>query len=388
MQELFIDTPEQLQTLCSRLVDSEWLALDTEFLREKTYYPKFCLLQIANAELAACIDPLAIDDLSPLQTLLEHRHITKVFHAGYQDLEIFYHLWGQIPQPIFDTQLAATLIGLGDQIGYAPLIKQLLGKTLDKGQVRTDWSRRPLEEEQRRYALDDVIYLGTAYLQLKERLEALGRIDWLAEDFTTLSDPATYKIQPENQWARIRGRQQLKGAQLAILQALAAWREQRAATADKPKGWILKDEVLLDLARRAPKERHQLGRIRGLEPRTQERWGDTLLELITEARQLPPEQWPQEAAAPPRLDVEQEALVDILMCVVRLRAKEQHLSPQALTSHKELERLAAGEENLEIHHGWRRALIGDDLLKALKGELWPRLQNGRVTLSQIGSKDS
>lgn len=385
MQELFIDTSAQLQELCTQLTDSEWLALDTEFLREKTYYSKFCLLQVANSELAACIDPLAIDDLSPLRTLLENRNITKIFHAGRQDLEILYQLWGQIPQPIFDTQLAATLIGLGDQIGYASLVKQLIGKTLDKGQVRTDWSRRPLEEEQCRYALDDVIYLGKAYLQLKQQLHELGRTEWLSEDFATLTDPTTYEIQPERQWARIRGRQQLKGAQLATLQALAAWREQRASSSNRPKGWILKDEVLLDLARRAPKNLQQLGRIRGLEPRTLERWGDKLLELISKARDLPPEQWPQEKAPPPRLDTAQDALVDILMCVARLRAKEQHLSLQALTSRKELERLATGERDLEILHGWRRAVIGDDLLRTIEGKLWPKLQGGRITLLQIGS---
>ena len=383
MQELFVDTPDQLQQLCNQLAGSEWLALDTEFLREKTYYPKFCLLQVTNGELAACVDPLQIEDLSPLRDLLDDQDITKIFHAGRQDLEIFYQLWGTLPAPLFDTQLAATLTGHGDQVGYAALVKQLLSVDLDKGHARTDWSLRPLAPEQHRYALDDVIYLGEIYLQLKARLEELGRIQWLDDDFNTLATPATYIVNPQQTWQRIRGRQNLKGAQLAVLQALAAWRETRAIASNKPKNWIIKDEVLLDLARRLPKERKQLERIRGLEKGTAVRHGDDLLKLIAETRQLPSEQWPREKEQRLRLTTEQEALVDILMCALRLRAKEQHLSPQALATRKNLEQLATGNRNLELLKGWRQAVVGNDLQKILDGKLWPQLQNGRMKLVSL-----
>ncbi|HEC15983.1 MAG TPA: ribonuclease D [Sedimenticola sp.] len=381
MQELFADTPDRLERLCSRLAGSEWLALDTEFLREKTYYPRFCLLQVSNGETAACVDPLRIDDLSPLRALLDDPAITKVFHAGRQDLEIFHQLWGTLPAPLFDTQLAATLTGYGDQVGYAALVKRLLAIDLEKGQARTDWSLRPLAPEQRRYALDDVIYLGEIYLRLKARLEELGRIRWLDDDFAALAAPASYEIDPTRQWRRIRGHQHLKGVQLAVLQALAAWRENLAMASDRPKNWILKDEVLLELARRMPKDKKQLGRIRGLERGAVERRGDELLGLIAEARRLPAGQWPQEEALRVRPTPEQEALTDILMCALRLRAEEQRLSPQALASRKNLEQLAAGNRDLDLLKGWRRAVVGADLLRVLEGKLWPRLKNGRLELA-------
>ncbi|VAX07872.1 Ribonuclease D [hydrothermal vent metagenome] len=380
MQELFIDTPDKLQQLCEQLSGSEWLALDTEFLREKTYYSKFCLLQIANHRVAAAVDPLQIDDLSPLLNLLNDPGITKVFHAGRQDLEIFHQIWGTLPAPLFDTQLAATLIGLGNQIGYAALVKGLLNVDLDKGHSRTDWSLRPLSPEQQRYALDDVIYLGQAYMKLNTELHKLGRIPWLADDFNTLASAETYQINPQQQWQRIRGRQNLKGVQLAVLQALAAWRETKAMESDRPKNWIIKDDILLELSRRKPKDMQQLANIRGLEVRTAERHGKKLLSLIAVAGGLPQRQWPEEKNQRIRLTVEQDALADILMSVLRLRAKEQRFSPQALATRKELEQLAIGSRNTGVLTGWRREVIGNDLLKVMEGTLWPQWRSGKIEL--------
>ena len=381
MQELFIDTPDQLHDLCSQLANSEWLALDTEFLREKTYYPKFCLLQIANDQIAACIDPLKIDDFSALMPLLEDPGITKIFHAGRQDLEIFHNLWDTLPTPLFDTQLAAMLTGYGDQIGYAALVQKLLGISLDKSHSRTDWSLRPLAQEQHRYALDDVIYLGKIYTKLKTELEKLGRTHWLEDDFKTLTTATTYQIDPQQQWQRIRGRQHLKGVQLAILQSLASWRENTAIERNKPKGWIIKDDVLLELSRRKPRDKAQLARIRGLETHAVERHGNTLLKLINDSCALSSEDWPQESAQRIRLTTEQDAMVDILTCAVRLLAKDQQLSPQALATRKELEQLVIGNQDLELLRGWKKAVIGNDLQKILAGELWPYYKNNQVCLA-------
>lgn len=234
MQESYIDKPEQLEQLCEAIRQSEWLALDTEFMREKTYYPKLCLLQVCNGKTAACVDPLSLNRLDPLIEIIMDPSIVKVFHAGRQDLEIFNFLWQKLPAPLFDTQLAATLLGLGEQLGYASLVQKLLGIELDKGHTRTDWSRRPLQPGQLRYALDDVIYLGEIYNDLDNRLRKLGRENWLQEEFTLLADPDTYRIDPDSAWQKIKGRQRLKGVQLAVLQRLTAWRKTRPSSPTVP----------------------------------------------------------------------------------------------------------------------------------------------------------
>ncbi len=380
MQELYIDTTSGLAELCRQLDGSQWLALDTEFVREKSYYPKFCLLQIYNGEVAASIDPLAIEDLTPLQELLYTPSSVKIFHAGRQDLEIFNHLWGKLPQPLFDTQLAATMLGLGEQIGYANLVQKLLGRELEKGHTRTDWSRRPLEQAQLRYALDDVIYLGEIYLKLHDMLCQQGRDDWLQDDFRQLADPATYHNDPGEMWQRVKGSKYLKGVQLAVLQALAAWREIEAERADRPRRWILKDDILLELARRQPTDLHALGKTRGLESGTINRHGEQLLKLIEQAKANPKEQWPQTRQQPPKLTPNQEATTDLLMAALRLAAAGEGITASALASRKELEQLVSGERELELLRGWRRALAGDLLLAILEGRSVLRLNNGQLTI--------
>lgn len=384
MQELFIDTPEQLGTLCDQLRNSPWLALDTEFVREKTYHPQFCLLQVSNGEVAACVDPLVLEDFTPLLGIIFDTGITKVFHAGRQDLEIFHLLWNRLPVPLFDTQLAATLLGMGDQVGYGNLVKKTLGLELEKGHARTDWSHRPLQENQLRYALDDVIYLGEIYELLLNRLQEMGRETWLEENFNILSNPDTYRSDPQSEWQRIKGRQHLKGAQLAVLQLLAGWRETTARQANRPKRWILKDEVLVDLARRQPKNLSQMERIRGLEPGSIKRNGKQLLELIDQGRNLPREQWPREKAIPPRLTPNQEAQTDLLICALRLLAEQGNITHTALANRRELEKLVIGERDLDILHGWRRLLAGEALLEVLNGNMSPRYIDDELTLAPQG----
>jgi ribonuclease D len=385
MQELYIDSPSQLETLCQQIRSSEWLALDTEFVREKSYYANLCLLQLCNGEVAACVDPLAIKDLGPLLDILDDPKIVKIFHAGYQDLEIFHHSWRRLPAPLFDTQLAASLLGLGDQVGYGSLVQQLLGHQLEKGHARTDWSRRPLDQEQLRYALDDVIYLGELYLKLQAELEAQGRGEWLSEEFAELAEPAFYTVDPNAMWQRVKGRKYLKEPQLAALQLLAAWREGEAEKSNRPRRWILKDEVLTELARRQPQSMTDLEKIRGLEAGTIKRRGDTLLRLLADAKEVPKEQWPQEKAKPPRLTPNQEAVTDLLMCCLRLQGEKESIAPGALATRRDLERLVTGDRKVEILHGWRKLVAGELLLDVLEGRMAPQIVNGRLELQPTGN---
>ncbi len=381
MEERLIETPDDLQALCRDLRGSPWLAVDTEFMREKTYYPRLCLLQLSNGAISAGVDPLALEELEPLLQLLDDPAVVKVFHAGRQDLEIFHLLWGRLPAPLFDTQLAAAMLGLGDQVGYANLVQQLLGRELEKGHTRTDWCRRPLEPGQLRYALDDVIYLGEIYRILDRRLREQGRGDWLEEEFRLLADPATYRIDPRETWRRVKGHQRLKGVQLAVLRELAAWREEQAIRSDRPRRWILKDEVLLELARRQPAQHRDLQRIRGLEEGTIKRHGEKLLALVAAARQLPREQWPASQRPPPRLTPEQEAMTDLLMAGLRLLAAAAGVTPSAVAGRRDLERLVAGETaGLELLRGWRRRVAGEGLERLLRGELALRVEEGRPRL--------
>ena len=376
MQEQFIDRPEQLATFVEAMRGARWLAVDTEFIRERTYFPRLCLIQIASEEIAACIDPLKIEDLTPLKALLLDPGITKVFHAARQDLEIFLHIWDELPTPIFDTQPAAALLGIGDQVGYGNLIQQLLGVNLAKDHSRTDWSRRPLQKAQLRYALDDVIYLGQAYLKMRRKLEEQGRLEWLEAEFEYLADPATYALEPMAMWQRVKGRQHLKGVRLAILQQLAAWREEQALARDLPRRWILKDDVLLELARRAPGNLSELARIRGLESSFVRSNGEALLERIRQARQLPREQWPVEKPRPEKLSAVEEATLDILTGALRLIADEAGLSPQVIASRKDLAALLRNEPQARLLQGWRRKLAGEPLHGLLSGEHRIILQDG------------
>lgn len=322
MTVLYIDSDAALTQFCSEIQHSKWLAIDTEFLREKTYYPQLCLIQIANDDIIACVDPIAIKDLTPLLDLLYQSDITLVFHAARQDLELLYLLKNSLPPNLFDTQLAATILGDGDQIGYGNLVKQRLNVSLDKAHSRADWTQRPLSPEQLEYAADDVRYLRELYHQMSADLEKQQRTEWLKEDFAALSNADNYVADPETIWRKIRGAGKLKGVQLAVLQQLAAWREQRAMDRDRPRRWILKDEVMLDLARFAPEKPEKLSQIRGLEARDIERSGRAIIDVISKAKQTPPEQWPI-LLKPEPLSNQQEALIDALMALLRKFCDEQ-----------------------------------------------------------------
>lgn len=373
----FIDSVPRLHDFCAAVRGADWFAMDTEFLREKTYYPKFCLLQIACGPHVACIDPLALDTLDPLEEILFDPAVTKVLHASRQDLEIFYHLWNRLPAPIFDTQIAAPLIGLAEQISYAGLVAELLGVSLGKSHTRTDWSLRPLSEAQLRYAADDVIYLGAAYQALRGRLEALERLAWLEDDFSALLSPALYETLPDQAWQRIGGYHQLRGRQLAVLQALAAWREATAREQNIPRAWVVKDDAMLDLARLSPKNLEDLKRIRGLEERSLKRYGHLLCRTIREAQDLTPP--PTELRTRSvRRTPEQDALLDLFTAVVRLRAAQHTLNPAVLASRKDLEQLLDEPEESRLLKGWRKAMVGEELAAILQGECQITVVDGRL----------
>lgn len=367
MQQLYIDQTAELEALCQRLQNSPWLALDTEFLRETTYYPKLCLLQVATLEVAACVDVLALPDLGPLTELLYRPETTKVFHAAHQDLEIFLHLWGRLPENLFDTQTAAALLGHGDQIGYAPLVERLLGIRLNKDQTRTNWCQRPLDEDQLGYAFADVTHLGRVYELLQAELQRTGREDWLDEDFKALENPEVYVTKPEDAWKKVKGQQLLQGVQYAVLQALAAWREHQAMAQNRPRRQALNDEVLLDMAKRMPGSSSQLGKIRGLSDSQLQRWQSEWLGLINEAKALPQALWPA-PKIPPRLGLEDEARVDLLSAGLRLLAAREGMSLTAIANRRDLELLLGREPTGPLLKGWRRRLFGEPLLALLQGK--------------------
>lgn len=376
MTALYIDTPEQLAALCEQLRRHDWLTLDTEFLREKTYRSRLCLLQVANPDVIACVDPLAVD-LSPLLDVLYDPSITKVLHAAHQDLEIFHDIRGAVPTPIFDTQIAATLLGQGEQIGYGNLVKAVLDIDLDKAHARADWCQRPLDAAQLDYAADDVRHLREVYLKQKQQLEEMGRSEWLQSDFDEMSDPARYSNPPQDAWQRLKGSNRLKGVQLAVLQALAGWREEQAQQSDRPRRWIVKDEVLLDMAKLMPPSIDKLRRIRGLEDGTVQRHGETLLKLIAAARSLPKEEWPA-AKSGKRLSPQKEPLVDLMMALLRERCQQQNISPGAVGGRRELELLLLGERDIPLLHGWRAAIAGQALLQLLQGKLALMVEKDRI----------
>lgn len=380
MNPEFINTTERLEVFCARLRDAKWIAMDTEFLREKTYFAELCLIQIATHDVVACIDTLAIKDLSPLTALLYDPNCLKVLHAARQDLELFYDSSGSVPTPIFDTQVAATLAGLGEQIGYAALVEKLLGVQLAKTHTRTDWSRRPLSVEQLRYAADDVTYLVSAYEKLHAQLAGLGRLGWLTEDFATLTDPATYANPPATMWRRVKGAGKLKGVQLKVLQDLTAWREEQARQRNRPRRWILRDELLLDLARQRPADRAALSQVRGLEQGTIDRDGASLLTIIGQALNTPRESWPHLPRAKP-LDEAQGAVVDSLMALLRLCAATAGVSAGSLASRNDLEELVRGSDEISLLHGWRAELAGRTLRDWLTGRSNLCVEAGRLVLT-------
>lgn len=381
MQNSIVNTQHALLSLCDKISQSNLVAIDTEFLRDKTYYGKLCLIQIATDDVITCVDPLHVENLEPLLECLYEPGILKIMHSARQDLELFYDLTGKVPQPVYDTQIAATLLGYGDQTGYAKLVKSLMSVNLDKSHARTDWSQRPLDDSQIEYALDDVRYLIPMYRKQWQMLIDKGRTSWLDDDFRRLTDLSLYCPDQDDLWTRVKGARNMKGVQLAVLQRLAIWREDLAKQLDRPRRWLLSDDMLVELAKRQPLTVAALEKIRGCNSHVKKN-ARKLFTVIGEAKNLPKEAWPKDNR-PDNLSLEQEALVDFMMGIVRVRAMENEVTAAVLTTRKDLEKLVLGETEFEMMHGWRNELIGRELRNFLNGNETIRVQNNHIVIDSI-----
>jgi ribonuclease D len=354
------DTANDVTDLAARLATRASIGLDTEFLRERTYRAELCLIQVSAADDALCIDPIAVTNLAALADPLTSAAIVKVMHASRQDLEVLLPAVGLV-RPVFDTQIAAALAGFAAQVGYAELVRRLLGIELPKAHTRTDWSRRPLSPEQIEYALDDVRHLVPLKHALEERLEKLGRMSWLTEELAGLADPSSLATEPEEAWRRLKGLRGLDPARERLARELAAWRERRAMERNRPRGWILDDAALRELIVRVPRSRAALEAIEAIPPGVLRHCGEELLARIAAAKVPDPA---------PALDTRQRpdpvksALVKKLGAVTQAVATELGISPEVLATRRDLERLAEGSEDIAALRGWRRSVVGERLLGA------------------------
>ena len=379
---MYIASQDELESFIQRARSSSLLAIDTEFLREKTYYPKLCLMQMATDDEVVIIDPFAVTDLTVLKELFLDESIVKVFHAGRQDIEIIIYDIGCVPKPIFDTQVAAALLGQTQQIGYASLVHALCGVKLKKTDSFTDWSVRPLSESQLQYAADDVIYLPQMYAAMKEKLEAKGRLEWLESDFEELSREETYVVDERDRYRKLKHYTQLSRRQMAAAREMSAWREIEARRRNVPRKWVLTDEQIVEACKREPRRIDDLFMVRGVRERLTVKDARAVIELVTSALDSAPDAWPV-MPANNRSEPNVDAQVDMLMSVVRLRARENGIAVPTLASHSDLVAIARGHyDDVDILKGWRRELIGNELVELLEGRLGLCIDHGKVCVEK------
>jgi ribonuclease D len=376
---MLIDTSPALANFCDALRGAPYIAVDTEFMREKSYHARLCLVQVAHGENAAAIDPLAPGiDLRPLADLLLDPTIVKVLHSATQDLEIFLEKTGAVPAPVFDTQIAASVCGLGEQPGYAKLVASLLGEHIDKASQNTDWSLRPLSDRQLGYALGDVTHLCAVYEKLVARLEATGRGSWVKEEMEALLDPARYRVEPWEAWQRIKLRRP-KRKTLVVLRELAAWREEQAMERDIPRGWVARDEALVEIANHLPQTGDELTRVRSISAQVARgRDGTALLAAVERALASPEDSWP-ELPTEPRRRASNESLVVLLQALLQLRCETHDVAPSVVARRAELDRIATETDpDVPALKGWRRVVFGADALELCAGRLALSGHEGRV----------
>ncbi|HSP98663.1 MAG TPA: ribonuclease D [Candidatus Dormibacteraeota bacterium] len=367
----YVDNDAALRRVCAQLAVAPRFALDTEFVGERTYVPALELIQVATADEVALIDCRAVSSLEPFFAVLAAMGVEKVLHAGQQDLDLFHSLTGAAPAPILDTQVAAALGGYGAQVGYAQLVERLLGVTVDKSETLTDWSRRPLTKAQLAYAVDDVRYLLPACDALKARLAELGRWEWAVEECRRLERSVrSIPMEPEDAWLRVRGRGSLRARGLVVLRALAEWREEIARTRNKPRASIVRDEALVEIARKAPTSVEGLRGLRAVHSRDLERHAGDVVARISAALETPKDAWPQ--PPPPPTAAPSTGVVELLQAVLRLRAEDAGIAPTLLATNADLQLLvqrhaAGAAAELPIMQGWRHTIAGGALLALLEG---------------------
>ena len=366
----FIQTTEELNRLCARLAEHPFVTVDTEFIREKTYWPQLCLIQIASVDEAACIDPLAPEiDLSALFDLMQNQNVVKVFHAARQDVEIFYNLTGKTPTPLFDTQLAAVVCGFGESVSYQNLVQKLVGIELDKSMRFTDWSRRPLTEKQIRYAQNDVTHLRDIYKKMLDILNETGRAHWVDDDTAFLVNPKTYENDSALAWKRLK-LNSTKPLYLAMCQALAAYREDEAKRMDRPRRHVMRDEILLEIAADAPDTADEMAKMRGLpQGFANGRMGRDILKIIAEVKSRDPSTYPV-LPKPYELPKSARSVSKMLRLLLMIKAAESDVAERLIASPDELDVLA-GEKNpdLPVLKGWRFEVFGRDALELKAGKI-------------------
>jgi ribonuclease D len=378
---VLVTTTEELEALCARLRAESVVTVDTEFMRERTYWPELCVVQLAGGADVAVVDALAPGiDLAPLGALLADTSVMKVFHAARQDIEIFVLRFGDVPRPMFDTQVAAMVAGFGDQVGYDSLVASTTGGHIDKAHRFSDWAARPLSSAQITYAAADVTHLRKVYDKLRARLEKDGRLEWVAEEMAVLSDPATYRPDPDAMWERLRPRTSNRRL-LAVLRAIAAWREREAQKSNIPRGRMLKDESLLEIAASAPDSVEALARMRGVTRGFAEgRMGAGLLAAIAEARALPESALPE---APNHRDGPKAspALVSLLKVLLAAKCEQHHVAPKLVANSDDIDRLATEDEpDVPALSGWRRDVFGADALALKAGGVLLGVDGKRIRL--------
>jgi ribonuclease D len=373
-----ITTTGELEDTCARLAQHPFVTVDTEFLRESTYYPKLCVAQMASTEEAVVVDALAPEiDLAPFFTLMANERVVKVFHAARQDIEICWHEAGTIPCPLVDTQVAAMVLGYGDSISYDQLVHRITGDTLDKSHRFTDWTRRPLTPAQLTYAVSDVTHLRDVYAKLAADLESRGRTEWMREEMKILSSPDTYRMEPEHAWERLKTRVR-KPKELAVLMEVAAWRELEAQTRDVPRGRVLKDEVIGDIAVQAPTSMERLAGLRSL-PKGFERsrWGEAIIGAVTRGLE-------RDLKALPRLErhrpaVNGQATIELLKVLLRMTSEQHGVAAKVIATVDDLDRIAADDDaDVPALRGWRRELFGEKALALKHGKLALAVERNRV----------
>ena len=354
------------------------LAVDTEFLREKTYYPKLCLIQVATHEESASVDPLAIDDLSPLAVLLEDQRITKIFHACTQDLEAILYALGVVATPVFDTQLAAAFLGMRQQIGYGALVERYTGVHLPKADSLTDWSKRPLDREQLAYAEDDVRFLPGIYDAMMTQLVAKNRLGWLMPEMEELTARSHFERLPEEAYLHLKRSASLTRRQLAVAREVCAWRERRAAERNVPRKWVVSDEILVETSKRCPKSVDRLRRIRGTE-QLSDRDAEALVRAVLKGLTVAPATLP----APKRRErssAEAEGAIDLMYALLRIISDRSGIAPQLIATRDDLLDLAVGHADCRLKSGWRHELAGAQLERLLAGEVGLTVKEGRVEI--------